>query len=175
MKADVNIGIYSKCGKYLIEKSLGSTVIDIDDEGNFDIPISKKEEKEWKDGFKMFDKTPKKSKKIEEDKKMKCKHCKSKNIVELKNGNFLCLDCREEFKTEKQIEVIDPDECELVKIHRFKDDYYIKINTVRGNRFFKKVKGYIYEEFKYVDYDVFEQQSLDNRVDFKKALEVWLG
>lgn len=102
----------------------------------------------------------------------RCDVCGSRDVVELKNGNKVCLDCK---RTVTGIEIIDPRHCELQKIWKYKGDIHIKITTALGSRNFIKSENGLYEEFVYTCLETFTRRRTGRKVDFSDALEKWLG
>lgn len=166
--------------------------------GHFE--LSPAERKEWNDMFKEFDvkvaepekhekkkkkrkKKKAKEKKVQQEHKVeevksknsliqlgRCTFCGSEDVIRSSNGDRVCLDCHRILK----VEVIDCRACELQKIWKYKGETHIKIVTILGSRSFVKLKGGLYEEFTYSDYEVFEKKKTGNVVDFTDALNYWL-
>lgn len=114
---------------------------------------------------------------------MICKQCGAKDsiktICNIKGEveQYICTECGcttntlEELKGDVEPRVIDLCNMELKKIWNINDDTFIKIATMMGNKFFKKYKGTIYSQIKYTDFDTFEYEVLDTKVDFKNLFE----
>lgn len=114
---------------------------------------------------------------------MICKQCGAKDTIKTicnikgEIEQYICTECGctannlEEMKKESKPKKIDLSNIELKKIWRIRDDIFIKISTMMGNKFFKKYKGTVYVQIQYTDFDSFEYEILDTKVDFKNLFE----
>lgn len=114
---------------------------------------------------------------------MICKHCGAeetiKTICNMKGEieQYICTECGctsdvlENMKDATKPKELSLEDIELKKMWRVKDNVFIKIATMMGHKHFKKYKGTIYQQIKYVDFDTFEYEVLDVKVDFRNLFE----